>query len=279
MAEKEIKNNPKDMVEAVPEEVEKLEADIAKKGILEGTEVMEPAAPKFTRTSYAERRAQKEAEAKQRALETWVPKTELGKEVKHGKIKSYNEVVASGKKVLEVEIIDTLLPNLQSDLILIGQAKGKFGGGKRRAWKQTQKKAMEGNIISFACMSVVGNKDGLVGIGYGKASETLPARAKALRFAKLNLVKITRGFESPESDRGEPHTIPFTVEGRCGSVRIKLMPAPRGTGLVAGDECKKLLRLAGIKDIYSQAIGEKRTSFNMVKACLKAMLKTNEMKL
>ena len=181
-------------------------------------------------------------------------------------------------KKIEPEIADKLL-SLKSDLLLIGQAKGKFGGGKRRAWRQTQKKTMEGNVVTFSSMAVVGDESGHIGVGMGKAKETLPAREKALRQAKLNIIKVIRGFETQEENKDDPHTVPFIVTGKCGSIRIKLMPAARGTGLVIGDECKKILKLAGIKDVYSVTKGNTRTTFNVAKACIDALSKTGKMKL
>jgi len=207
-------------------------------------------------------------------LEDWKPKTKLGQLVKTNKIKDIDEILKH--KILESGIVDTVL-NLNSDILNIGQAKGKFGGGKRRAWKQTQKKTAEGNVPTFACMAVVGDKNGYVGLGYGRAKETLPARAKALRKSKLNIMKIKRGCGSFDCTCGEPHTVPFIVEGKCGSCRIKLMPAPQGTGLVIGDECKKILKAAGIHDVYSVTNGKIRTTINLAKACLDALKKTNEM--
>ena len=207
-------------------------------------------------------------------LEDWRPKTKLGKLVKEKKIKDADEILKY--KILEPEIVDSIL-NLNSEILNIGQAKGKFGGGKRRAWRQTQKKTAEGNIPTFACMAVVGNGDGYVGLGNGKAKETLPARAKAIRKAKLNIMKIKRGCGSFDCTCGEFHTVPFIVEGKSGSCRVKLMPAPQGTGLVIGDECKKILKLAGIKDVYSSTDGKIRTTFNLAKACLNALKKTNKM--
>ncbi|MBS3079230.1 30S ribosomal protein S5 [Candidatus Pacearchaeota archaeon] len=207
-------------------------------------------------------------------LEDWLPKTKLGKLVKDKKITKIDDVLKH--KVLEPEIIDTLL-NLKSDILNIGQAKGKFGGGKRRAWRQTQKKTEEGNVATFACMAVVGNENGYIGLGYGRAKETLPARAKAVRYAKLNLTKIKRGCGSFDCVCNEEHTVPFIVEGKCGSVRVKLMPAPQGTGLVIGDECKKILKLAGIKDVYSATSGQIRTTLNLGRACMDALSKTQEM--
>ncbi|HLF53998.1 MAG TPA: 30S ribosomal protein S5 [Candidatus Nanoarchaeia archaeon] len=269
MAEKLLVNKPKELIEATPEELSKMEKVI-------------PAAEKeelpISIVSKRYDRAAMEEERQRQALDSWVPKTELGKLVKTGKIKDIDEILLKHKKIVEAEITDLLL-NLSSDLLLIGQAKGKFGGGKRRAWRQTQKKTMEGNVTSFSCMAVVGDKNGHVGIGMGKAKETLPSRTKALRNAKLNIIKVTRGFETREEPGAKPHTVPFVVEGKCGSVRLKLIPAPRGTGLAIGDECKKILRLAGIEDVYSATKGQTRTVFNFATACIEALKKIDKVKL
>jgi len=209
-------------------------------------------------------------------LDKWVPKTKIGKLVKEKKIKNIDEILEK-YKILEPEIADSLL-NLNSDLLAIGQAKGKFGGGKRRVWRQTQKKTAEGNVPTFACLAVVGDENGHVGIGLGKAKETLPARSKAARNAKLNIFKIRRGCGSFDCSCHEMHSIPFKVEGKCGSSEIILIPAPQGTGLAVGDECKKILRLAGIKDIYGKTFGQTRSTINLAKACISALKKTNEIK-
>lgn len=266
MAEKTSTNKPKDLVEATPEEMAKMEKEIPKEE--------KEALP----IPFAERREMMEQERQKQALASWIPKTDLGRLVKDGKEKNIDKILNEHKKILEPEIVDTLL-QVQSDLLLLGQAKGKFGGGKRRAWRQTQKKTMEGNVTSFSCMAVVGDRNGHVGIGIGKAKETLPARAKAIRNAKLNLIRVSRGFETKEEHGAKPHTVPFVVDGKSGSVRLKLMPAPRGTGLAIGDECKKILRLAGIEDVYSMTKGQTRTVFNFANACIDALKKIERMKL
>ena len=207
-------------------------------------------------------------------VEVWDPKTKLGQEVKSGKIIDIDEILDNNRKILEPEIVDSLL-NLKSDLISIGQAKGKFGGGKRRAWRQTQRKTKEGNIPTFSTMAVVGDENGHIGIGSGRSKETLPARDKAIRKAKLNIIKIVRGDGSFDSIGGGNTSIPFKVEGKTGSVKLVLIPAPPGTGLVVGRELKKILGLAGIRDIYSKTFGKKRTTFNLAKACIDALKKTN----
>jgi len=225
-------------------------------------------------SSYKNRRAEMERQKKEDALTNWVPKTKLGKEVKTKKIKDIDEILDNNKKILEAEIVDTLI-EVKTDLISIGQSKGKFGGGKRRAWRQTQRKTKEGNVPTFSAFAVIGDENGHIGVGVGKSVETLPARDKASRNAKLNVMKVVRGDGSFDSVGGGNTSIPFKVEGKAGSVRVTLMPAAPGTGLVVADQLKKILKMAGIKDIYSKTSGKIRTSFNLVKACIDALKKTN----
>lgn len=221
-----------------------------------------------------DRRFQRRGPSDEELLEAWVPKTNLGKEVKSGKIKKIDDILDENRKILESQIVDKLIP-VKSDLIAIGQAKGKFGGGKRRAWRQTQRITKEGGVLTFSAMAVVGDENGHVGIGSGKAGETLPARDKATRRAKLNLMKVTRGCAAFNCDCSLKHSVPFNVKGKSGSVVVELMPAPQGTGLVCANELKKILRMAGIHDVYSKTSGKVRTTFNVAKACIKALEETN----
>jgi len=207
-------------------------------------------------------------------LEGWEPTTKLGRDVKDGKVKDIDEILDNKKKILESEIVDTLV-NIKPDLISIGQSKGKFGGGKRRAWRQTQRKTKEGNVPTFSTMAVIGDGKGHVGIGSGKSMETLPARDKAIRKAKLNILHVKRACAAFDCSCSDLHTVPFEVTGKSGSVRVTLIPAPQGTGLVVGGEMKKILKLAGIKDVYSKTSGRNRTTFNQIKACIFALKKTN----
>jgi small subunit ribosomal protein S5 len=172
---------------------------------------------------------------------------------------------------MEKEIVETLMPDLEQDLLLVGQAKGKFGGGKRRVFRQTQKKTREGNKPRFATYAVVGNKNGIIGLGYGKSKETVPAREKAIRNAKLNVFKIRRGCGSWECGCGEPHSLAFAIEGKCGSAKVKLIPAPKGTGLKVDKEIAKILSLAGVQDVWSLTIGQSRTKINLIKAAEQAL--------
>jgi len=205
--------------------------------------------------------------------EGWHPKTSIGKKVKSGEIKDISQILNEGLKIMEPEIVDILVPNLEADLMFIGQAKGKFGGGQRRVFRQTQKKTAEGNKPNFATCIAIGNHDGLIGLGNGKSKETVPAREKALRNAKLNIMKIRRGCGSWQCSCKEPHSIPFIVEGKCGSVKIKLIPAPKGTGLKTQSDCRKILDFAGIKDVWSMSIGQTRTTINLIGAIENALKK------
>jgi small subunit ribosomal protein S5 len=221
-----------------------------------------------------ESKEEREKRAREEAVSSWKPRTKLGQDVKEGKIKNIDEIFDQGHKILEDHIVDLLIPDIQIDLLAIGQAKGKFGGGKKRFWRQTQTKTAEGNRASFSCMAVVGDNAGHVGIGLGKAKETLPAKEKAIRDAKLNLIRLKRGCGSFDCSCNETHSIPLKVKGKTSSSVIILIPAAKGTGLVIDDECKKILRLAGIKDIYSRTFGQTRSKINLAKATIKALEET-----
>lgn len=208
----------------------------------------------------------------------WNPTTHLGKLVYDRKITTIGEIFDQGYTILEAEIVDTLLPKVQEDLLLIGQAKGKFGGGQRRVFRQTQKKTEEGNRIQFTVCALVGNRDGYVGVGTGKSKETVPAREKSKRQARLNLIRIRRGCGSWQCNCRQSHSIPFAVEGRCGSSRIKLIPAPKGKGLCVEKEAAKILGMAGIKDIWSKTSGQTKTKLNFISAVMDALKNLSRMK-
>jgi len=261
-----LKNQERDEYAEVPEEVlNKSDLEELKKLEKENGEKKEPEKRKQGRRG---------GPTREEIIESWDPKTKLGEEVKSGKVKNIDEILDDKRKILESEIVDSLV-NLKSDLIFIGQSKGKFGGGKRRVWRQTQRKTKQANVPTFSTMAVIGDENGHIGIGAGKSKETLPARDKAIRKAKLNIMKIKRTCAGFDCDCSELHTVPFKVTGKAGSVRVTLIPAPQGTGLVVGTELKKILKFAGIKDVYSRASGKVRTTFNLIKACMDALEKTN----
>ncbi|MFA5405992.1 MAG: 30S ribosomal protein S5 [Candidatus Nanoarchaeia archaeon] len=215
---------------------------------------------------------------RERPVVEWIPKTRIGHQIKDGEIKDINELLDNGIKIKEEGIVDTLLPELETELILIGSGKGKFGRGQRRAFRQTQRKTEDGSKMTFSSMAIVGNKKGFVGVGSGRSGETVPAREKAFKNAKKNVIRIKLGCGSWECGCGGEHSIPFAVEGKCGSTRIKLLPAPKGVGLCIHSECQKVLQLAGIKDVWSRTKGSTSTTFNLITALMDALNKLTTVK-
>ena len=90
--------------------------------------------------------------------------------------------------------------------------------------------------------------------------------------AKLSVVPVRRGYWGNKI--GKPHTVPCKVTGKCGSVQVRLIPAPRGTGIVSAPVPKKLLQMAGIEDCYTSARGSTCTLGNFAKATYAAIAKT-----
>ncbi len=205
----------------------------------------------------------------------WVPKTRLGRDIKEGKITSFDEILRKGLKIMEPEIVDHFFPEIQTDFIMIGKSKGKFGGGKSRVYKTTQKKIREGARMKFSYMAIVGNGDGYVGIGKGSSRQSMAARDTSVKMAKLNMIKIVRACGSWECGCGKAHSIPFKVTGKSGSVRITLMPAPRGTGIVAHKESAKMIKIAGVADVWSQTKGQTRSRINLAYATFDALKKSS----
>ncbi len=259
------------MAEEKEQKVEKTKEEVKTEPKEEVKETKEVKTVTKKETNKGKSKNRRKAPVQKFDKEGWKPKTSIGKLVKEGTINDIQELLNKGYKILEPEIVDVLLPNMETDLLLIGQSKGKFGGGQRRVFRQTQKKTREGNKPKFATYALVGNNDGMVGIGYGKAKETVPAREKAIRNAKLNIMMIRRGCGSWQCNCKDPHSVPFTVEGKCGSVIVKIMPAPKGTGLCIEGECAKILKASGIKDVWSKTLGRTTTKINTVKACEEAL--------
>jgi small subunit ribosomal protein S5 len=203
--------------------------------------------------------------------QAWQPRTKLGKLVLEGKIKSLDEILEKGYKIKEPEIVDYLEPNLKIELVLIGRGGTKGGAKKRIAVKRSVKVTASGRRVRYSVMVIVGNENGIVGIGRGKAKDGRSAYLKAIRNAKLNLIKVIRGCGSWECGCSEPHSIPWKTYGKSGSVKVILMPAPKGTGLVVDDESKKLFRLAGIKDVWSKTFGRTKQHMNLIQAMFDAL--------
>ncbi len=116
-----------------------------------------------------------------------------------------------------------------------------------------QKMTSAGQRTRFKAFVVVGDENGHVGLGHKCSKEVTLAIRGAIIDAKLSLVPVRRGFWGTRF--GQPHTVPCKVTGSCASVRFRLIPAPRGTGIVAAGAPKKVLQMAGIKDVYTSARG------------------------
>jgi small subunit ribosomal protein S5 len=176
--------------------------------------------------------------------EEWVPKTRLGKLIHEGKITTMEDLFLSGIKISEPQIVDALLPDIQEEVINVNLV---------------QKQTDAGEKSRFKAIVAVGNKDGYIGIGNGKASQVRNAIEKAAANARLNIVPIKRGCGSWECSCGQPHSVPFQVEGKCGGVRVVIAPGPRGLGLVSSEVAKTIFILAGVKDLWMRSFGATRT--------------------
>ncbi len=192
-------------------------------------------------------------------VEGWMPRTRLGKMILEGQISSMEEVFTEGLKIREPEIVDVLLPDLQEEVINIGLV---------------QKQTDAGEKSRFRAIVVVGNRDGYVGLGSGKAGQVRTAIEKAAIDARLNITPVRRGCGSWECGCGKPHSLPFQVRGRCGGVEIVLIPGPRGLGLVANAAGKIILGFAGVKDCWTRSYGSTRTVPSFAYAIFDALRKT-----
>lgn len=209
----------------------------------------------------------------------WVPRTGLGKLVLEGKIKNMNEIFKTGHKIEEPGVVDMLLPDLDHELVLIGGTPGKGGGIRRTVGRRTARMHKSGRRFKTACLAIVGNRNGYVGVGETAGREFAQALEKALQKAKLALIPVRRGCGSWECECREAHSIPLTVIGSAGSVQVMLKPAPKGVGLVVSSELKKLLELAGIRDVWSKSLGKTKTRANFIKAAFDALKSLNRIKI
>ncbi len=196
-------------------------------------------------------------------MNRWEPKTRLGRKVKRGEITSMEDAIATRLPVKEPEIIDALLPALDDDVLDVNMVQRMTDSGRR---------------VRFTVTTVVGNNDGYVGVATAKGKEVGPTIRKCMDNAKLNLTRIRRGCGSWECGCGDPHTIPFEVRGKAGSVDIQLKPAPSGIGLAVGDTAKSILKRAGVKDMWGFSKGKTRTTVNYALAVFDALKETSKMR-
>ena len=124
-----------------------------------------------------------------------------------------------------------------------------------------------GRRFSFSALTVVGNQDGIVGFGFGKAQEIPAAMQKAFKVGRRQLIRVPRVGT----------TIPHEIEGIYCSSKVRLIPASPGTGIIAGGTVRAVLELAGINDVLTKSYGSTNPT-NLVKATIVALgaLRTKE---
>ena len=195
-------------------------------------------------------------------FETWIPRTKLGRMILDGQISSMEELFMEGLKIREHEIVNTLLPDLQEEVINIGLV---------------QKQTDAGEKSQFRAIVVVGNRDGYIGLGSGKARQVRSAIEKSAINARLNIHPVRRGCGCWECGCGKHHSLSFQVSGECGGVEIVLIPGPRGLSIVASETAKIILGLAGVNDCWTKSYGSTRTVPSFAFAVFDALKKTYQL--
>ena len=208
--------------------------------------------------------AQQRRRAAEERISNWIPKTELGRKVVAGEITTVEEALATGLPLREPPIVDLLIPDLSEEVIDIHMVQRMSDSGRR---------------VRFAVTTIVGNGDGVVGLGRVSGKLVRPTITKALDRAKMNIIEIRRGSGSWECSTAVPNSLPFEVSGRTGSTRVTIKPAPPGVGLVTNQVGQIMLRLAGVEDAWSFTKGQTQTIYNFASAMFKALEKTSTTKL
>lgn len=208
----------------------------------------------------------------------WIPKTQLGNDVLKGKYESLEDILAKGLVILEPGVVDILVPDMKSEIIYVGGSPGKGGGIRRTATKRTARMHKSGRRFKLTAVVAVGNENGIVGLGSASSREHRTALEKALEQAKLNVIRVRLGCGSWECGCDGKHSIPFKSQSRYGSVGVKLLPAPKGVGVVGNQPSKKVLGLAGIKDIWVKTSGNTGVRGNVVHAIFDALKNLSRVK-
>lgn len=175
---------------------------------------------------------------------------------------------------LKVQINLSIEPQIVDHLFTVAAEKKNASKLRDEVMKiaPVQKQTAAGQRTRFKAVVITGDESGHIGVGVKLAKEVQFAIKGALIAAKANLVPVRRGYWGARL--GMPHTIASKVTGHCGSVSVRLIPAPRGTGIVGAPVTKKILQLAGVKDCYTASGGKTRTVENFVKACYNALKKS-----
>eukprot|EP00798_Chlamydomonas_sp_ICE-L_P011919 gene11919-15021_t len=190
--------------------------------------------------------------------EKWVPATKLGRLVQQGKIKSLEQIYLFSMPVKEYQIIDYFLgATLKDEVMQI---------------MSVQKQTRAGAINRFKAFVIVGDHNGHCGLGVKCSKEVATAIRGSIILAKMACIPVRRGYWGNKI--GKVHTVPTKITGKCGSVVVRLVPAPRGAGIVAARVPKKVLQMAGIDDCYTASRGHRRTLGNFVKATFAALRNT-----
>jgi ribosomal protein uS5 len=196
----------------------------------------------------------KRPEKKKEEIE-WKPVTKLGRLVKAKLIEDIVDIFRFSIPIKEQEIVDAFLAgNLKEEVMEV---------------KSVQKQTQAGQRTRFKAFAIVGDERNYLGLGWKCHKEVQGAIKGAITMAKLNLIPVRKGYWGNKI--GTTHTVPGKVTGKSGSVKVRLVPAPRGTGLVAPPVTKKLFQFAGIHDIYTKTEGKTRTRGNFIKAAFAAI--------
>jgi len=187
--------------------------------------------------------------------------TKLGRLVKYNLIKSLEEIYTHSIPIKESQIVDELLVKQKKEL-----------SDEVMKIISVQKQTKAGQRTRFKAVVACGDLDGHVGLGVKVAKEVQIAIKGALVAAKLSLIPVRRGYWGNKI--GNVHTVPIKVTGKCGSVRVRLIPAPRGSGIVGAPTSKKLLQFAGVEDCFTSTSGSTKTLENFVKATFVALQNT-----
>lgn len=194
----------------------------------------------------------------------WVPCTKLGRLVQANKITDIEEIYLHSLPIREYQIIDFFFPS----------PPGGQGALKDEVVKihPVQKMTSAGQRNRFVVYALVGDCNGHIGLGNKVGKEVATAIRGAVISAKLSLIPVRRGYWGNKI--GLPHTVPMKVTGKAGSVSVRLIPAPRGTGVVGSLALKKVMAFAGVQDVFSSSTGHTRTKGNFIKATFEALRNT-----